>query len=438
MIINISNLLSTLVKVKSGLTGSGVWINIDHSDCSYVFTAKHNITSKQVEVYDCNGKELDVERVTPLDNIDVSVIKVKGRCSSNIELCLNEKAETKENSICWILGHPKALLKISKDEVMEHQGAIILSGEDISFKISDTLPQYKDRDHIDGFSGGPIFEIENSNIYLKGIITDTFDEDFSYQKIKGIKTNTIYKNLPINIRDEVLRQEDFIGLVNESCEYLEQYIQEYILDIGFLDSLESLDIDYLQRCEYFYLSDDKPRETQHLSLLRNKDSIMSYVHSRVLAKIMNDNLSLYNENPINYSKSKIFTIHVTDFTEEEELAAKLIKQSNSQDYADSILLIIYSNEDNNLRYIKKRRIEKMIANYTKEPLLYDKSSEISEKKIIRDFLESHIENGVKFSIMNIRFLIDMIITRVKNEMRNDEYDRDVIKSEIMSEVEHYE
>ncbi|TBT37002.1 hypothetical protein D5E85_03785 [Vibrio parahaemolyticus] len=80
----------------------------------------------------------------------------------------------------------------------------------------------------------------------------------------------------------------------------------------------------------------------------------------------------------------------------------------------------------------------MIANYTKEPLLYDKSSEISEKKIIRDFLESHIENGVKFSIMNIRFLIDMIITRVKNEMRNDEYDRDVIKSEIMSEVEHYE
>ncbi|ANQ25861.1 hypothetical protein BA894_05120 [Vibrio natriegens] len=438
MIIDFSRLYSSLVKVKSGLTGSGVWINVGHSNYSYIITAKHNINSESVIAYDRNGTELLIEKPIPLDGMDISIIKVEGRCPNDVELCLGDNREVSKNSNCLILGHPKSLVKISEDEVMEHQGTIILNEGKISFKISDILPEYKNRDHAEGFSGGPIFEIDNERFYLKGIITDTFDEDFSYQKVKGIRTSNIYNGLPETVKEEFLCENDLSDLVDQSCESLGQYIQEYILENGFIEMLSSLDISYLKECEHFYLADDKPRKTQHLSLLRNKDAIKSYIHSRVLAKIMNEDLVVYDINPVSSSKQKIFTIHVTDFTDEDELAAKLIKQDNSIDYSNSILLIIYSSDDNNLKYIKKRRIEKMIANFTKVPGLYDEKAKVSEKMAVRNFLEGHKKKGVKFSVMNMKFLVDMIVARVKNELDNDDYDREIVKSEVISEVALYD
>ncbi|HHX8542403.1 TPA: hypothetical protein ACVO3M_004633, partial [Vibrio diabolicus] len=196
MLINAQELHSSLVKVSSGLTGSGVWINMGHSDYSYVFTAKHNIKSDQTIVTDQNATELDIVKVIPLDGIDISIIKINGRCKVNVGLCLNKDEELSKDSTCWILGHPKSLVNNSEHQVIDHEGKIIVHSDKMFFQIDDILPEYRDRTLAEGFSGGPIFEIEKNQIYLKGIITDTFDDDFNYQRIKGIKLIDIHNNLP--------------------------------------------------------------------------------------------------------------------------------------------------------------------------------------------------------------------------------------------------
>ncbi|HCH5061468.1 TPA: trypsin-like peptidase domain-containing protein [Vibrio parahaemolyticus] len=437
MLINAQELHSSLVKVSSGLTGSGVWINMGHSDYSYVFTAKHNIKSDQTIVTDQNATELDIVKVIPLDGIDISIIKINGRCKVNVGLCLNKDEELSKDSTCWILGHPKSLVNNSEHQVIDHEGKIIVHSDKMFFQIDDILPEYRDRTLAEGFSGGPIFEIEKNQIYLKGIITDTFDDDFNYQRIKGIKLIDIHNNLPQEIVDEIWCQEYMVRLVKESCDFLGEHIKEYIVKNGFLKTLKSLDVDLLKNCNYFYLPDDKPRETQHLSLLRNNKAIQSYIYSRVLAKIMDTGLEEFNTNPTTCENEKVYTIHITNFTKEYELIPKLIMQSNSIDYDNSIILIIYSNDNNDLSYVQRGRIEKMIANYTEEPTLYDKDSDIDEMEGVINFLESHKKKRVRFSIININFLIDAIIPRLRNEMYRVKYQKELIEHKVLSQVQQY-
>ncbi|HAS6847707.1 TPA: hypothetical protein GRI50_15765, partial [Vibrio parahaemolyticus] len=170
--VDIGCLHSALVKVKSKLTGSGVWISLGFTEHSYVLTAEHNIDSHDFEVFDSTGRKLDSSYVCKLNGLDISVLKINERCVNNVELCLEDCTKIDKDSRFWILGYPKALVKISDFKSIEHEGTILIDNDNIFFRIDENLPDYADRDNVEGFSGGPIFQVSKNIIYLKAIITD--------------------------------------------------------------------------------------------------------------------------------------------------------------------------------------------------------------------------------------------------------------------------
>ncbi|WP_273859903.1 hypothetical protein [Photobacterium sp. GSS17] len=440
MNVDLSNLHAALVQVKSKLKGSGVWLNLGLTEHSYVLTATHNIDVDNIEVYDSNKKLLDSEFVCSLEEFDVSIIKINIACNNNIELCIDEKIKMNHDSKCWILGYPKSLVKTSIHKSIEHQGTILNVEEKMFFRIDENLPTYSDKDNIEGFSGGPIFEVTNDTIYLKGIITDSFDESFSYQRILGTKLIKVIDSLPSLIKEEIKCKNTIDEIVEKSCEVLDEKIIQYILDGDFLEKLKYLDLEELQKCKYFYLPDDQPKNTQHLSLLRNLESLKSYIHTRIISMIMDEELSDVLLNPTNFESERIFTIHVTDFKEKHKLVANLIRQENSFEYSNSIVLIIYSNDNNDLKYLTKKRVSRVISNYAEGriPELYDTSASVLEKGRLRNFLEPIKKSRMKFSVINIKFLVEMIVSHIENEFYDEEYDKSLIKNEIIEVVKKYE
>lgn len=438
--IDIGCLHSALVKVKSKLTGSGVWISLGFAEHSYVLTADHNIDSHDFEVFDSTGRKLDSSYVCKLDGLDISILKINERCVNKIELCLEDSAKIDKDSSCWILGYPKALVQTSDFKSIEHEGTILVDNEKIIFRIDENLPNYADRDNVEGFSGGPIFQVSKNVIYLKAIITDSFDDNFSYQRIYGVRSRDIYARFPKDIVSELYNKGCVEGIVDKSCKVLDKKIIEYIINGNFLDKLNCIDLNTLEGCEYFYLPDDKDKSTQHVSLLRNEESLKSYIHSRIISMVMDEALSNVILNPTKFESNKLFTIHVTDFTETHQLIAKLIKQENSFDYSNAIIMIIYSTDDNDLSYVKKKRISKVIADFAdgREPELYHDSIPINEKMKLKSFLETRKIAGMKFSIINIKFLVKMIVEKVKNELYGECYNQQELQREVIEVVKYYE
>lgn len=431
---------SALVKVKSKLTGSGVWISLGFTEHSYVLTAEHNIDSHDFEVFDNTGRKLDSSYVCKLDGLDISILKINERCTNKIELCLEDSARIDKDSSCWILGYPKSLVKTSDFKAIEHEGTILFDNENVFFRIDENLPSYADRDNVEGFSGGPIFQVTKNVIYLKAIITDSFDDNFSYKRIYGVRSRDIYTKLPKEIVSELYSQECIEEIVDKSCKVLDDKIIEYIINGNFLDKLNCIDLNGLEACEYFYLPDDKDKITQHVSLLRNEESLKSYIHSRIISMVMDETLSNVSLNPTEFESNKLFTIHVTDFTETHQLIAKLIKQENSLDYSNAIIMIIYSTDDNDLSYVKKKRISKVISNFAdgREPELYHDSIPINEKAKLRSFLETRKSADMKFSIINIKFLVKMVVEQIRNELYDECYNQQDLQREVMEVVKYYE
>lgn len=438
--VDIGSLRSSLVKVKSKLTGSGVWVSLGFTQHSYVFTAKHNINVKEFDVFDSNGKKLDSTYVCDLPGLDIAILKIDERCDNRVEFCLDDNIQKDTDSTSWILGYPKALVKTSDFRAIEHEGKILLDNERLFFRIDENLPMYADRDNIEGFSGGPIFEVTKNVIYLKGIITDSFDEGFCYHRIYGVKSKDIYPLLPEDLISELYKKHNIEDIVNKSCQILDEKIIEYIVSGGFLDKLKQVDFKLLENCEYFYLPDDKNKSTQQVSFLRNEKSLQSYIHSRIISMVMDNTLFNINLNPTKFESKKLFTIHVTDFTETHQLMAKLIKQSHSLDYSNAIIMIIYSTEENDLKFVKKKRVSKVIANFAdgKVPELYNDSIPIYEKAGLKSFLETRKNAAMKFSIINIKFLVQMIVEQIFNELYDEKYDMEELQKEITKVVKFYE
>jgi hypothetical protein len=440
MIFNIEPMHSTLVKIKSKFTGSGVWLNLGFTEHSYVLTAEHNIDGEDVEVFDLNGDKLESTYLKSLTHLDIAIIRIEGRCNTQVELCLGKSETQRRTSTCWILGYPKALVKTSDFESIEHQGTVLLKENYIHFRIDENLPSDADKSNAEGFSGGPIFEIYNDVISLKGIITDTFDDDFSYKRIKGESSFDIYAELPEEVKDELICKNSIEKIVTESCDNIDGKVGEFISDSLLLEKLDSINLDELKNCKYFYLPKDKSKNTQHLSLLRNKDAIQAYVHSRILSLLMDEQLSDINLNPSKYESSKFFTIHVTDFTKAHQLVAKLIRQENSIDFANATILVIYSNKNNDLTYISKKKVSRIISDFSegKEPDLFDTNAPTREKGVIRDFLNSRKKSGLKFAVFNINFLIDTILQHIEDELYGEQYCSDILKQEVIETIKKYE
>ncbi|ELC9522630.1 trypsin-like peptidase domain-containing protein [Vibrio alginolyticus] len=437
---DLSHLHAALVQVKSKLKGSGVWLNLGFTEHSYVLTATHNIDINNIDVYDSNNNLLHSEFVCSLDELDVSIIKVNSACDNKIELYVDEEKTDNVGSKCWILGYPKSLVKTSIHRSIEHQGTILNVEEKLFFRIDEILPNHSDKDNIEGFSGGPIFEVINGLVYLKGIITDSFDDGFNYQRILGTKIAKVIDLLPTLIKEEIKCKHTIDKIVEKSCDVLDEKIIQYILEGNFLDKLNYINLEELKNCKYFYLPDDQSKNTQHLSLLRNLESLKSYIHTRIISLIMDDELSDVLLNPTKFEAERIFTIHVTDFKEKHELVAKLIRQENSFEYSNAIVLIIYSNNDNDLTYLTKKRVSRVIANYAEGriPALYDTSASIQERGRLRNFLEPIKKSHMKFSVINIKFLVEMIVSHIENEFYDEEYDKSLIKDEIIEVVKKYE
>jgi hypothetical protein len=435
---NIQQLRSSLVKIKSKYTGSGVWLNLGFTEHSYVLTAEHNIDGKELKIFDHNGIELNSTYLCSLAGMDIAIIKIEGQCNNQVELCLDELEITSLQSTCWILGYPQSLVTTSDFDSTEHQGRISLDNDKILFQISDQLPD--DDSYIKGFSGGPIFEIMNGVTYLKGIITDRFDENFAYKKIYGSKSSAIYDELPEEVKEELICKNTIEKIVTESCDKLDGKVGEYISDSKLLEKLDSINLDELKNCKYFYLPNDKPKTTQHLSLLRNKSAIEAYIHTRILSLMMDEQLSNINLNPSNYESNTFFTIHVTDFTKAHQLVAKLIRQENSLDFYDAIFLVIYSNKNNDLSYVSKRRVSRIISNFSegKVPDLFDTSAPPREKGLIRDFLNTRKKAGLKFAVFNIKYLIETILQHIEDELYDEKYCSDILKQEVIKTIKQYE
>ena len=440
MIEDVGSLRASLVKVKSKLTGSGVWVNLGVNEHSYVFTAKHNIDDNYIEVYSYKGEKLEANYIGPLGDLDISIIKINSRCDNVIELSLDINSDLSSDSKCWMLGYPKALVKISNHKDICHSGTILIDHEDIFFRIDENLPYDFNRDHIDGFSGGPILEVNNGAIYLKGIITDSYDNNFSYQRIQGVKFFDIYDALPKTIKDEIYCEDYARKFIEPSIEALQGHIGNYLLEGDFSTKLESINLNNLLNCKYFYLPDDVPKSTQHIALLRNNESITSYLHSRILSMIMDEEITNISMNPMFLEGEKVFTIHTTNFTEKSTLIAKLITQEISLEYANAKILIISPNDNGKLNFVQRDRICKVIANYAegKEPELYSEDLPFKKRKIRRDFLEILKKEGVKFSILNIKFLMEMIIAHIDNSLYGEKYDKDLLKQQISRVLKLYE
>lgn len=438
---NIGTLYSSLVKVKSKLIGSGVWINLGFDEHSYVLTANHNIHDEKIEIFNIKGDELESSYIGQIGELDIAIIKIHSKCDINVGLCLDDHAELKSDSKCWILGFPKSLVKISEYKSIDLEGSILFYDEDIFFRIEQGLPDNSEREHIDGFSGGPIFEITSKgDIYLKGIITDSFDDNFSYKRIRGEKISTIYNNLPEEIKNDICSPDFISNYLNRVPLLLNQDIDEVLLDDDFLKHLKKIDLNDLNECKYFYLPDDRAKATQHISLLTNDNSIKSYLHSRIISLILDNNISKISLNPSLFGNDKLFTIHVTDFIDKHQLIARLIKQDKSLDYANSIILIIYSNDKNDLKFVRKKRISRVIADYSegREPELYSRELPFAEKKVLKNFLESRKQAGVTFSIINLKFLVDMLINEIENEYDSNELDTALIKTEVIKVINKYD
>ncbi|WP_349886340.1 hypothetical protein [Pantoea ananatis] len=439
--IDVGVLYDSLVKVKSKLTGSGVWINLGFDDHSYVLTAKHNIHNDSLVVFNHKGEELESSYIGPLDGLDISLIKIHCKCDNKIGLCLDDFIDLKSNSKHWILGYPKSLVKISDYKAIDHEGTILIIHDEIFFRIEKDLPDFSERENIDGFSGGPIFEMNSQGIiYLKGIITDSFDDNFSYKRIRGEKLSSIYRNLPCNIKDEILSSAYMSKYIERAPLLLSEDIDEVILEGNILTSLKSIDINELNQCKYFYLPDDRPKITQHISLLTNYNSIKSYLNSRIISILVDERNERINSNPTVFDNGKIFTIHVTEFTNTHVLIAKLIKQDNSIEYSDALILIIYPSEHNDLTYVRKKKISRIISNYSEgnEPELYSRNIPPENRRIIKNFLEARKQAGVTFSILNLEFLTSMIISEIENEFDRRELNPDVIKSQIIKVIRSYD
>ena len=441
MIMNVGLLYSSLVRVKSKLIGSGVWINLGFDDHSYVLTAKHNIHHEALEVFNFEGELLESSYIGQIGELDISIIKIHSRCNNNIGLCLDELFDSKSDSKCWILGYPKSLVKISEHKAIDHEGTILFHHDEMFFRIEQDLPDNSEREHIDGFSGGPIFEINNKgDIYLKGIITDSFDDNFSYKRIRGEKLSIIYKNLPEEIKSDIFTSEYISRYLDRTPLLLSKDIDEIILESGLITSLKNIDLNDLNECGYFYLPDDRSKVTQHISLLTNDNSIKSYLHSRIISMLLDEGISKISLIPTLFEGNKLFTMHLTEFTSKHQLIAKLIKQQKSLDYANSIILIIYPNDRNDLRYVKKKRISRLIADYSEgsEPELYSRELPLNEKRILKSFLESRKQAGVTFSIFNLKFLVEMIIDEIENEYKASELDTALIKAEVIKVIKEYD
>ncbi|MEZ8513836.1 hypothetical protein AB6D22_23605 [Vibrio splendidus] len=438
--VDVGCLHSALVKVKSKLTGSGVWISLGFAEHSYVLTAEHNIDGHEFEVFDCTGRKLDSSYVCKLTGLDISILKINERCENGVELCLEDCTQMGKDSSCWILGYPKALVKTSDFKAIEHEGTILVDNENMFFRIDENLPDYADRDNVEGFSGGPIFQVSKKVIYLKAIITNSFDDNFSYKRIYGVKSKVIYELLPENIVSELYNKECIESIVDKSCKILDDKIIEYIINGNLINKLNCIDLKVLEDCEYFYLPDDKDKTTQHVSLLRNEESLKSYIHSRIISMVMDESLSNVSLNPTKFESNKLFTIHVTDFTETHQLIAKLIKQENSLDYSNAIIMIIYSTDDNDLSFVKKKRVSKVITDFAdgREPELYNDSIPINEKAKLKSFLETRKSAEMKFSIINIKFLVKVIVEQIKNELYGECYDQDKLQQEVIEVVKFYE
>jgi hypothetical protein len=439
MSIYTENLHSALVKVKSVLTGSGVWLNFGLTNYSYVITAAHNIKDDKVEIYDKFGNQLESSKIIKLEGIDISIIQIEQACNNKIEFCLGDNNKQETTSKSWILGYPNALVKTSTHKATEHEGTILIKSDSIIFRIDEILPPDKDKSNIEGFSGGPIFEVINDIIYLKGIITDSLDNNFSYSKIEGIKTEKIYDLLPQELKDEFYNRDIINDIAYQACCNFKGKISEYILENNLINKLDNIDFDYLKDCKYFYLPDDKDKSTQHISLIRNKASLEAYIHSRIITIITDDSNPNVIINPSKFENENIFTIHVTEFKRADQLVAKLIRQENSFDYNNSIILIIHSDANNNLEYWKKKRISRVISNFASgnEPELYDDKADLREKMKIRSFLDDRKNAGVKFAVINIDFIVKRIISHIEDELYGEPYDKNLLTKEIVEVIKLY-
>jgi len=437
---NIGSLRASLVQVKSKLIGSGAWVNLGVNDHSYVFTAKHNIVGDCLEVYNFKGERLDANYIGPLDNLDISVIKINSRCENDVKLSLDIDSQLDADSKCWVLGYPKALVKTSDNKDICHSGTILNDHDDIYFRIDENLPNESDRDNIDGFSGGPILESNKLGIFLKGIITNSYDNNFSYQRIKGVRLLDIYDALPQTIKDEIDCEEHVKNLIGPSIDILQEHIGNYLLEGDFSSKLNEISLKILLSCKYFYLPDDMPKLLQHNALLRNKEAITSYLHTRILSLIMDESITNISMNPMLFEGEKVFTIHTTNFIEKPTLIAKLITQEISLEYANSRILIISPNDNGEFNYVQRDRIYKVIANYAegKEPELYSESLPFNKKKILKDFLETRKKEKVKFSIININFLMKSIVDHIDNRLYCEKYDKNIFKQKVAEVLKRFE
>ncbi|PEM89606.1 hypothetical protein CN558_04395 [Bacillus wiedmannii] len=181
--------------------GSGLIYHYGDNDNKYILTAHHCLTRnkdkrtfndaehQKVEIYDIKGEKFEILKIySPTDFTDIAVIAVK---SSNDYPSVAIK--TPESNKKYIFSGFPEYLDGNDDEVESLEGKV--SGVDyksITLTNEGALNDYQGdaKENTVGFSGSGIYEFENNQVCLIGILVSLKAEG-QHGKLKGISIDIV-------------------------------------------------------------------------------------------------------------------------------------------------------------------------------------------------------------------------------------------------------
>ncbi|WP_433948073.1 ABC-three component system protein [Bacillus tropicus] len=222
------------VKVNGlNTNGSGLIYHYGDNENKYILTAHHCLTKdkgkrafseaehQKIEVYDIRGEKLEILKIfSPSDLTDIAVITVK---SSNDYPSVAIK--TPEPHKKYIFSGFPEYLDGNDDEVESLDGKISgVNCKDITLTNEGSLNDYQgdSKENTMGFSGSGIYELENNQVCLIGILVSLKAEG-QHGKLKGIS---------IDIVDQFIKEEGLIGLTPALLKDFDRYYPLLEKDIG--------------------------------------------------------------------------------------------------------------------------------------------------------------------------------------------------------------
>ena len=394
-------------------------MDLDENDLSIVITAKHNISNKQetIDITSFDGSPLQICDQEFCDDYDIAYFVINGNSTNAVDIC---HEVGKADAIAY--GYPRALAMESKKH-HPYEGDIYFEPDHeddnlFYMNITKGAPSEPSSDYIQGFSGGPIYEIVHEEVKLKGIVTHKIDKIFNIAKVQCHKIKTVLAliNSKYKIRSKLPLIDD--ALFTEIYQELGEDLEDTIFDTKISNKINEIDRDKVFK-KSTKIEPLLQLET-NVSSTELRINLKKLIKTKAMALIYNfPNISAdINANPIVNTEvnKKIFSIKIDNNLKRPEILRNFMDNAESLGLDNSIVITFSSNLSQSFEYLDKNTVSRTLENYNvKNSTLFADLSKKERRETKAYFKDNHNQK-TSFSILDLDWLIKKALNLIENKV----------------------